>query len=458
MATALLLVVLLAAASLVAGFGPQRVRNLVIEPAPPTPTVPRPTPTTAAAALGEPPTRAAPQPAVVQRRLGGLLHAEALGRKFGAHVVDPETGKTLLSRRGSAAATPASTAKLATSVAALQSLGPDARLSTRVVRDKGAIVLVGGGDPTLLGPKRQPKQASYPGFARLAHLAADTARELRDAPGKVTVRIDDSLFSGPRTGPGWKPNYVPEGSVAPVSALAVDRGRKHPRKLAREADPAMSAGETFAALLTKRGVQVKGKVARVTAGDDATELAEARSPTIAELVEVTLGESDNDVAEALARQVALQEGKPASFAGASAAVRAVLRRLDVGDGITLRDGSGLSTENQVTPKGLTGVLRAVVSGDHPKLGAVLTGMPVGGFSGTLSDRFAATGTERGVGVVRAKTGSLSDVSSLAGYVQDDDGRVLVFAFVANGIPPQLLWHSQPALDRLAAALASCGCR
>jgi PBP4 family serine-type D-alanyl-D-alanine carboxypeptidase len=202
-------------------------------------------------------------------------------------------------------------------------------------------------------------------------------------------------------------------------------------------------------------VRVEGKVARKKAAPSAATLAQVQSPTVGELVEETLTNSDNDMAEALARHVALKEGRPASFAGGATAVHDVLARLGVASGISLRDGSGLSPEDRVTARALAHVLQLAASGKHPDLGSVLTGLPIGGYTGTLTDRFARA--RGGVGVVRAKTGTLDGVSSLAGYVQDRDGRVIVFAFVANGFPTAKAEQAHLALDRLAAAVASCGC-
>lgn len=457
MALAVLLVVVVAAGTTVFAVGPQRVTRLVVEAASPTPTVPRPTPTTQPAAAGTAQPTTTPKAAAVQRTLAKPLAAKALGSRFGGYVVDPTTGETLLDRNGATAAVPASTTKLATSVAALHALGPDTRFDTAVVRSGADVVLVGGGDPTLLSNGKQ-SASDYPKYARLATLVEETVRALGDSPGTVNVKVDDSLYTGPRTGPGWKPNYVPEGSVAPVSALAVDHGMKNPNSSpTRVADPALHAGKAFAARLAKKGVRVEGEVARTTVGDDATELAEVQSPTVSELVEETLENSDNDVAEALGRHVAIEAGEPASFDGARTGIRRALRDLGVGEGISLYDGSGLSTKNRITPRALTEVVSLVASGERPALSAVLSGLPVGGFSGTLSDRFSGARADDGVGVVRAKTGTLSQVSTLAGYVRDEHGQVLVFAFMAGGMSLQQSWKSPAALDRLAAALASCGC-
>ena len=91
----------------------------------------------------------------------------------------------------------------------------------------------------------------------------------------------------------------------------------------------------------------------------------------------------------------------------------------------------------------------------PRFGALLDGLPVAGFDGTLAKRYR---TSPAAGEVRAKTGTLNGVSALAGLVHTHDGAVLAFAFTANGIPLSGTQQAQAALDRLAAALAGCGCR
>ncbi|RSN71051.1 D-alanyl-D-alanine carboxypeptidase, partial [Streptomyces sp. WAC 05379] len=86
-----------------------------------------------------------------------------------------------------------------------------------------------------------------------------------------------------------------------------------------------------------------------------------------------------------------------------------------------------------------------------ELRPVLTGLPVAGFTGTLSTRY----TDGAAGIVRAKTGTLHGVNSLAGTVVDQDGRLLAFAFLSTGDNADA---ARSALDRTATALASCGCR
>jgi D-alanyl-D-alanine carboxypeptidase/D-alanyl-D-alanine-endopeptidase (penicillin-binding protein 4) len=86
---------------------------------------------------------------------------------------------------------------------------------------------------------------------------------------------------------------------------------------------------------------------------------------------------------------------------------------------------------------------------------VLTGLPVAGFTGTLDERFDSPAATDGVGLIRAKTGSLTGVSSLAGTVVARDGTAYAFAMMADDVPNAVAARS--ALDDAAAALARCGC-
>ena len=109
-----------------------------------------------------------PTPGGLTSALSPLLSSPALGQSVGAVVTDPVSGRVLFSRGGTSPLTPASTNKLATSVAALTVLGPGARFTTRVVQGTsvGNIVLVGGGDPTLAAGR--PPAADYPQPATLS--------------------------------------------------------------------------------------------------------------------------------------------------------------------------------------------------------------------------------------------------------------------------------------------------
>ncbi|MEU7003284.1 D-alanyl-D-alanine carboxypeptidase/D-alanyl-D-alanine-endopeptidase [Nonomuraea sp. NPDC046570] len=395
-----------------------------------------------------------PTKGTLTRQLTTALGDKALGDRVGAVVLDAATGEPIFAANADAGITPASTTKVVTCVAALASLGPDARLSTRVVqgRTAGSIVLVGGGDPTLAGPSAKP--GAYPKQASLAVLASRTAAALKKAgQTKVTLSYDASLFTGPVFGPGWKPNYVPEGNVAPVSALAIDEGRQHPSSSTpRVSDPARFAATAFARLLGKYGIGVAKTVRPAKAPAGTAELGEVMSAPVYALVERALTQSDNDLSEALARHVALKEGRPGSFEGASKATMEVLGRLGASKGIQVHDGSGLSTRNRISADGLARLLAVAAGSRHPGLRPVLSGMPIAGFTGTLGHRFTRSDSKSEVGIVRAKTGTLNNVNTLAGLATTRDGRLVTFAFMADRVPPG--WgKAEAALDRLAAIVA-----
>lgn len=385
------------------------------------------------------------------------MRAPGLGGSVAAMVVDPTSGETVLRHRAKAAVTPASTAKLLTAAAALTALGPAAQLRTETVRGKrpGTVVLVGGGDPTLAGPEAEHR---YPKPARLGKLARRTAEKLR-ASSTSTVRLqyDASLFTGPATAGTWKSGYVPSGYVAPVTALSVDGARAQPgRDGDRVSDPPEAAAEAFAALLEDQGITVRG-VAQGGAPDEPQRLAAVKSPPTSTLVETMLATSDNDIAEALGRHVALEVGKPASFGGAAAAVTDVVGRLGVPTaGVRLDDSSGLSHTNELTARALAGVLSLAAGQEHPELRPVLTGLPIAGYSGTLRDRYTNGSAGAAAGFVRAKTGTLTGVSTLAGVAYQPNGEIAVFSFLADHVSPGRYAPARAALDDMAAVLVRPG--
>jgi D-alanyl-D-alanine carboxypeptidase/D-alanyl-D-alanine-endopeptidase (penicillin-binding protein 4) len=410
----------------------------------PSPTAtPVPTRTPLLAAL---PTGPTPTAAGLRAALRTALASPALGSRVSLSVVDAD-GKELLDVSGSRAVTPASTTKIATAIAALTVLSPDLRLRTRVVAgaQAGDVVLVGGGDPTLGGRFVTP---GYPGSARLA----DLARQLTGTTVR-RVLVDDSLYVGSGLGPGWKPSYVTSGNVAPVSALEVDSGRAA-KKGPRSQDPALAAGRQLAALLHVT------PVARAVAPAGAKELAHVDSPPVRELVESMLTRSDNDLAEALGRQVALASKLPASFAGAAAGTHAALEPLLAkaglpGSSIALRDSSGLSPLDRVQPVAVAHLLAAVSK--DARYGPLLTGLPIAGFDGTLAKRYRTAPNATAAGLVRAKTGTLNGVSALAGLVATRSGGLLAFDVTADGVPLGGTLAAEAALDRVAAVLSACGC-
>jgi D-alanyl-D-alanine carboxypeptidase/D-alanyl-D-alanine-endopeptidase (penicillin-binding protein 4) len=399
-----------------------------------------------------------PAAAAVRRALAGLLDDPDLGKHVVAAVSALGGGAPVLTH-GSGQAIPASTTKLVTMSAALMALGPDATFETRVVNDgRDAISLVGGGDPYLASrPERSGEDPAYPHRADVVTLARATAAALQKA-GRTRVRLgyDDTLFSGPAVNPHWPDDYIPDGVVSPITALWVDEGRPASGS-GRVADPSLSAATVFAGALARAGIEVVGIPEPRPAKTGARVLASVSSAPLDQIVERVLGVSDNEAAEVLFRQVAVATDAAGSSEGARRGVRQVLETHGIAlRGSVLYDGSGLSREDRIDPRLLIDVLRAAASSRNPELRPVLTGLPVAGFTGSLAYRFDA-GDPRGRGRVRAKTGTLTGVSGLAGLANDLDGEVLVFVLFADKVALQDTLKAREALDDAAAALGACHC-
>ncbi|GAA3756254.1 D-alanyl-D-alanine carboxypeptidase/D-alanyl-D-alanine endopeptidase [Salinactinospora qingdaonensis] len=399
-------------------------------------------------------------PGLLADTLDDRMSSSGLGDDLYAYVADAETATSLFAQQQQEGAVPASTTKLVTAVAVLHAADTDERLATTVVQgaDPGRLILVGGGDPTLT-ETADARGASYPRLATLSDLAAATAARLRESGvDSVTLGYDSTHYTGSTTAPGWKPGYVYEGSVSTVHALMIDGGRvdKERAYSQRFDDPPQAAAEAFARQLEAAGISVEGEPAPAEAAAEAATIATVESPTIAALVEKMLLESENNIAEALAHHVAVTKGMQPSFEGAEAAVAEVMTDLGI-EGVHVEDGSGLSVNNRITPKALVELLLLAADPQHPELHYVLSGLPTAHFTGTLDDRYAPdSDAAPAAGLVRAKTGTLNGVSTLAGLAYDAEGRLLAFAFMANAEGASIAELAQD-LDTFAATIARCDC-
>ena len=310
-----------------------------------------------------------------------------------------------------------------------------------------------------------PPRATTPHPRPRQSLAARTASAL-EAKGitSVTLGYDDSLFTGPGWNPAWPKKY--RDQVATIGPLWIDQGR-NPATSRFVADPAALAARTFARQLAARGVTVRdADPDRVRAPADARTVARVQSWPLATIVEQTLLDSDNSAAEVLLRQAALASGRPGSFSGGVTAVEQRLSALGLRlDRAKLVDGSGLARDDRVTAAQLTSLVRLAAS--RPELRPVLEGLPIAGVSGTLSYRFHLARAAAGRGLVHAKTGTLTHVSTFAGYIHTDSGALLAFAFLVNGAQPDATvtrtsvgtddWAMRNYLDLVSSAIAGCGC-
>lgn len=416
-----------------------------------------------------------PAPAALARAVAAPLRAPALGASVGLDVRDPATGEVLVSVDAERPRTPASTAKVLTALALANAGDLGERAATRVVDGpaKDQITLVAGGDVLLAAGRGSP--AAVAGRAGLADLADQVAAALR-AGGRRTVRLvlDERSAAGPAYGTGWAMADVRAGLTGPVTMLGLADDRAVPGR-AGAADPPGEVARAFRAALIARKVAVTGSLIRLVpaaaeaapgpGGDTGTgtELGRVDSAPLGRVLALALATSDNALTESLARRVAVAGGAPATFPAVGAWVRAQVGAagIDV-RGVRLEDASGLSRSSAVPARTLAAVLLAARDPRYRhSFGQIVADLPVSGLSGTLSERYRGAATRPAAGIVRAKTGTLTGVASLAGTLVDADGRLLVFAVMADRAPaPPVggMERSRAALDAVVTAIAACGCR
>lgn len=413
----------------------------------------------------EPVSANAPIPVAAKVR-AALAHAvadPALGPHPGVVVRDAFTGEHLFDRAADTPRTAASTGKLLTALAVATTLDVHARMPTRVVQGAtpGEVVLVAGGDTMLAKGKGDP--GAVEGHAGIADLASQVATALQAAgTTTVTLRLDTTYCHGKRWAPGWSQADVLAGYTGGVSMLGLAGERAEPGKPAPRDPEAATAAALVASL---RSLGVTARLAPQSswltpAPRDAQLLGAVESAEVGQVLTLALDDSDNALTEGLARQAAVKAGGPPTFAAAVAFVREKVASLGVDlTGATLKDTSGLTSGQAIPPRVLSDVLQLGTDGTVPAMQEVVTGLPVAGLTGTLHDRFLARSTHVVAGLARAKTGTLTGASAMAGTVIDADGRVLSYVVLATDVPPGVgTLAARAALDRFVAALATCGCR
>jgi D-alanyl-D-alanine carboxypeptidase/D-alanyl-D-alanine-endopeptidase (penicillin-binding protein 4) len=355
-------------------------------------------------------------------RLDAALDTALADPKAGATnacLIVRQGGATLYSHNPTQTLIPGSNLKLLTAAAVLDKLDPNTRLTTDVRADQapaggvinGNLYLIGGGDPLLRTPDFVAS-LKYPEvlYTHLDDLAAKVAAAgITHITGGVVG--DESRYDTTRLGPGWRPAYVAEGDVGPLSALQVNDGflsfPPHPPKAAPQ--PAEAAAATFTTLLKGKGVAVDRPPSVATAPPAAAEITAFPAAPLTETVAEVLRQSDNDGAELLTKELARHAGGPATTAAGLNAIRADLQAAGLPvDQMVAVDGSGLDRNDRVSCE----LILATLERGGPD-GPLAKGLSVAGQSGTLIRRMRGTAA---AGRLMAKTGTLAGVASLSGFV------------------------------------------
>lgn len=361
---------------------------------------------------------------------------------------------------------PASLMKVAVASAALEIIPPDDVYSTEVfvstdalesVADgvlKGDVYLIGQGDPVLSTPRhvssfREP--VAYTDITKLADrvFAALAAHGVTRIEGRLVG--DESWFPHKQrdytqeflsgaADPVWKRSYVTSNNAGPLSALLLNGGYRSytpmpsgqgRRGNVRAAVPAQHAASVFDDLLEARGMVItRTPVAGMApAPRERTMLGAVESPPMSEILARMLAYSDNTIAEMVLKEIGRRTGG-SDRASAVAGVQELLRRKlgPLAAGLLIADGSGLSYSNRLTCAAVSGLLTQAGPGSP-----LVEGLSVAGEVGTL--RTCAPVRLRGgddqLNTVRAKTGTLNDVTALAGTTVAANGETITFAMIVN---------------------------
>ena len=445
-------------------------------------------------------------------KLSSILNDSRSRTESDVSVLDAETGGVVYSRRSTSADLPASNTKILTAVAAMHVLGPDYRFTTDVVRRgtvtggvlHGSLYLVGHGDPT----SRQSDYTSLARQVRAAGITTITGKIIADGsffdaqrynPGwftsyashdyaaqtaALTVAPDADYDTGTVIvkvkggAPGRKPtlsttpgaaktyvHLVNSASTTRSTSVSLSRRlggnsitvRGHVRSgsswsgLVTVDKPELYAATVFRTELTRQHVTIEGGTRLgTTPATKRTRVARDRSMTLSALLVPFLKLSNNLHAEALTKTMGALGGRPGSWTDGLARTTAYARLLGAPTkGLSLTDGSGLTRKNRVTPLTLTTVLVKVR--DEPWWPAFDAALPVAGVNsrwvgGTLRHRMTGT---RAADNAHAKTGTLTGVTALSGYVTGRDGRRYAFSMLSNyaGATPR------PVENELVVALA-----
>ncbi len=368
------------------------------------------------------------------------------GPDSGALVYDLTDQRTLFSLRPDQGRPPASVEKLYTTVALLLGLGPNARLTTKVLGAghlgpggvwQGNLYLVGGGDPTF--GDGAFNRAWEQGYGPTANQLVEQL--VRAGIKRVSGWVigDDALFDNLRGGPatGYAPDVPDFGGQ--LSALTYDHGSTF-----KKLGPGAFAAKELVLTMHGAGIGARPLNRTLPAPAGALPLASVHSPPLSVMLKLMDVPSDDFFAEMLTKQLGLRFGSGGSIAAGAAAISQTIDAFGLHPSIV--DGSGLSRSDRSSPGQVVDLLRVMWNTSIGR--ALAASLPVVGVSGTVQ-RIAANTVAQGRCV--AKTGTLDYVTNLAGYCTARDHHVLAFALMIDGpgnwTGYQLLSQMVPAIAR-----------
>ncbi|WP_445300411.1 D-alanyl-D-alanine carboxypeptidase/D-alanyl-D-alanine endopeptidase [Microcoleus sp. B9-D4] len=403
--------------------------------------------------------------------------------RWGILIQPLSSTATLYSRDAQKYFIPASNAKLLTTAAALQKLGADFRIKTSVYSgENGSLYVAGRGDPSIAEAqlKSLAQQLKQRGISQVNQLIGDDSYfqgsavnpnwEWEDAQAGYGAPINslifnqnaiDLLLSPQALGQPLKVTFVEAKlanqwqlqnntvTVAQNESEFIEVGREFDRPIIRVSgqlkvggepesayvavvNPANNFLQYFQQALATEGIPVKQSLVASASRNLNQELATVESPAMAELVRETNRESNNLYAEVLLRLLGKVTDKmpvPQEDTGESGLkeLKTVLTQLGVNpNSYILADGSGLSRHNLISPEALVQTLRFMAN--SPAASIYRQSLPIAGESGTLKNRFNITPNRV---ILQAKTGTMSGVSALSGYIEVPNYEPLVFSIIVN---------------------------
>lgn len=373
-----------------------------------------------------------------------------------AVVLNAETGEVLYDRDSAKPAATASVMKTITAAAALMTVGPNYRATTKVMvspQSKSVISLVGGGDVTL-SKTGAGAQSIYKDAPKLSTLATQVRvwAEKNQVTQIDEIILDSSYFSGSAWESSWLRRDQRDGWISEVTALQTDGDRIRPGEFtsARTGRPVLSAGEAFKKALGDFAQGAQLVETPTPAGF--VEIASVQSQPISRWITHILQTSENIESEMIGKLVSKDLGFDGSFESLDPAFKRALGTtgLDFTD-VRIRDASGLSQLNMVSPKFLAELMR-LVNSEFADFGHIKKSLSIAGESGTLGGRFKGD-IKDATGKILAKNGYIIGVHTLNGIINAKDGTVLTFTIYAQG---DVGSDVRTAIDTLATAFYRCG--